>query len=158
MDEVQKIKDRLVAARSKLLAAVAGLDEAKWDWQPGDGRWSLRLTLAHVGSAQWSHLSVARRLAAGDTVDLPGFDLDAWNAAAVAERADWSVAQVLADLEAAQEATFEFLDGLEAEELARTGVHPALGEMSVGQVVRVIGLHDGLHRRDLLRLVEEMGG
>jgi hypothetical protein len=39
VDEVQKIKDRLVAARSKLLAAVAGLDEAKWDWPPGDGRW-----------------------------------------------------------------------------------------------------------------------
>jgi hypothetical protein len=112
--------------------------------------------LAHVGSAQWSHLEVARQLAAGETVDLPDFDLDAWNEANLAERADWSVDQVLADLEAAQQASFAFLDRLDAETLARTGAHPALGEMSVGQVIRVIGLHDGLHRRDLLRLLEEM--
>lgn len=156
MDEVQKIKDKLTAARGKLLVVVEGLDRAQWDWQPDDGRWSVRLTLAHVGSAQWSHLEVARRLAAGETVDLPDFDLDAWNEANVAERADWSVDQVLADLEAAQQASFAFLDGLDAETLARTGAHPALGEMSVGQVIRVIGLHDGLHRRDLLRLLEEM--
>ena len=156
MDEVQKIKDKLTAARGRLLAAVDGLDGALWDWQPADGRWSVRLTLAHVGSAQWSHLEVARRLASGKTVELPGFNLDAWNEAQVAERANWSVDQVLADLEAAQQASFAFLDGLDAETLARTGTHPALGEMNVGQVIRVIGLHDNLHRRDLLRLLEEM--
>lgn len=156
MDEAQKIKEKLAAARGKLLAVVEGLDEAQWDWQPDDGRWSVRLTLAHVGSAQWSHLEVARRMAAGETVDLPDFDLDAWNEAHIAERADWSVDQVLADLEAAQQASFALLDQLDAETLARTGVHPALGEMGVGQVIRVIGLHDNLHRRDLLRLLEEM--
>jgi uncharacterized damage-inducible protein DinB len=156
MDEVQKIKDRLLAARGRLLSAVEGLDEAQWDWQPDDGRWSVRLTLAHVGSAQWSHLEVARRLAAGETVELPGFDLDAWNEAQIAKRAGWPVDRVLADLEAAQQASFAFLDGLDAETLARTGTHPALGEMSVGQVIRVIGLHDNVHRRDLLRLLGEM--
>jgi uncharacterized damage-inducible protein DinB len=157
VDEIQKIESRLAAARSKLLAAVDGLDEEGWDWQPGDDRWSVRLTLAHVGSAQWSHLHVARRVAAGETVEIPGFDLDAWNEAAVAKRAEWPLEQVLADLDAAQRATFEFLAGLDAEGLAATGSHPALGEMSVGQVLRVIGLHDNLHRRDVVQLRQEMG-
>ena len=75
----------------------------------------------------------------------------------MAKRAEWSVEQVLADLHAAQEATFEFLEGLDAEGLAATGAHPALGEMSVGQILRVIGLHDNLHRRDLVQLRQEMG-
>jgi hypothetical protein len=100
---------------------------------------------------------VARRLVAGQTVEIPDFDLDAWNQAAVANRADWSVERVLADLEEGQRATFEFIDELDAEKLTITGSHPALGEMNVGQVVRVIGLHDGLHRRDVLRLRQEMG-
>lgn len=156
MDEAQKIKSRLTAARTKLLAEVEDLDTERWEWRPGDGRWSVRLTLAHVGAAQWSHLEVARHMAAGEVVEIPGFDLDAWNEAAVAERAQWSIEQVLADLEMAQQATFEFLDGLDAEKLEITGSHPALGEMSVGQVLRVIGLHDGLHRRDLLQLRREM--
>lgn len=157
MDEIQKIESRLTAARSKLLAAVDGLDQAQWDWRPDDECWSVRLTLAHVGAAQWSHLQWARRVAAGETVEIPGFDLDAWNQAAVAKRAEWPLEQVLADLDAAQQATFDFLAGLDAKGLAATGSHPALGEMSVGQVLRVIGLHDNLHRRDVVQLRREMG-
>jgi uncharacterized damage-inducible protein DinB len=157
VDEILKIKEKLAAARDRLLSAADGLDKEQWEWRPEDGRWSVRLVLAHVGAAQWSHLEVARRLVEGRAVEIPGFDLDDWNNAAVAKRADWSVEQVLADLDAGQRATFEFLDGLDAEKLAITGSHPALGEMSVGQVVRVIGLHDGLHRRDVLQLRREMG-
>jgi uncharacterized damage-inducible protein DinB len=157
MDEVQRIKDKLTAARSKLLEATVGLTEEAWDWQPFDGRWSIRLTLAHVGSAQWSHLEVARSLAMGGEIEIPDFDLDTWNAAAVTQRLDWSVDQVLADLVAAQEATFAFLDGVDRLTLARRGSHPALGEVSVGQVLRIMGLHDSLHRRDVLQLRQEMG-
>ena len=144
------------SARSKLLATVEGLDEAAWDWQPGDGRWTVRLTLAHVGSAHWSHLDVARSVVAGKTVNLPGFELDEWNEARVAERANWSPAQILADLQAAQEATFTFMTTLDAEDLDARGGHPALGEVSAGQVLRVIALHDSLHRRDILKLLREM--
>jgi uncharacterized damage-inducible protein DinB len=155
MDEIQKIENKIVAARAKLLAAVEGLDAAAWDWRPDDGRWSVRLTLAHVGAAQWSHLEVARRLVAGDPIEMPGFELDAWNAAAVAERANWPVERVLADLDAAQAATLAFLQALDVEALAISGLHPALGEVSVGQVLRVIGVHDNMHRRDVVGLLRE---
>ena len=157
MDETQRIKEKLAAARLKLLEATAGLTEEGWAWQPGDGRWSIRLTLAHVGSAHWDHLEVARQVAAGHEIEIPGFDLDAWNAAAVTHRLDWSVDQVVADLAAAEEATFAFLDGLDAAALERSGSHPALGAVTVGQVLRIIGLHDNLHRRDVAQLRQEMG-
>jgi uncharacterized damage-inducible protein DinB len=157
MDEIAKIEDKIVAARVRLLKMVEGLDEAAREWQPGDDRWSVRLTLAHVGSAQWSHLEVAQRLVAGERLDLPGFELDAWNDAQVAKRADWPIERVLADLEAAQRATLAFLAGLSIEELDITGVHPALGEVSVRQVLRIVAVHDGIHRRDVLQLLHQMG-
>jgi uncharacterized damage-inducible protein DinB len=155
-DETHKIEDRITAARAKLLATVEGLDAAAWDWRPDDGRWSVRLTLAHVGSAQWSHLEVARRLLAGEPMEIPGFDLDAWSKAHVEERADWPLAQVLSDLDAAQRATLGFLQDLSTEDLALVGNHPALGKVNVGQVLRVIAVHDGMHRRDILSLLREM--
>jgi uncharacterized damage-inducible protein DinB len=155
MDEITNIEGKLTAARAKLLDAVEGLDEAAWDWRPEDGRWSVRLTLAHVGAAQWSHLEVARHLVAGEPIEIPGFELDAWNAAAVAQRAGWSVDQVLSDLDAAQAATLAFLRELDVEKLAISGSHPALGEVSVSQVLRVIGVHDSMHRRDVLGLLRE---
>jgi uncharacterized damage-inducible protein DinB len=155
-DEIAKTKDKIVTARARLLAAVDGLQAEAWDWRPGDGRWSARQTLAHVGSAQWDHLQVAQRLIAGEPVTLSDFDLDAWNAAQVAKRASWPVAQLLADLEAAHLQTLCFLASLDAQKLSITGTHPALGEVSVGQVLRVIALHDSLHRRDVVQLVREM--
>ena len=153
---MDQVRERLGSARAKLLAVVEGLDEAAWDWRPGDGRWSVRLTLAHVGSAHWSHLEVARSLVAGEMIDLPGFELDEWNESRVAERADWSPLKILADLKAAQDATLAFITGLEAKDLETRGVHPVLGEVSVDQVLRVIALHDSLHRRDILRLLRQM--
>lgn len=155
MDEITKIEGKLTAARAKLLAAMEGLHATAWDWRPQDGRWSVRLTLAHVGAAQWSHLEVARRLVDGQPVELPGFDLDAWNAAAVDERAGWPVAQVLADLEAAQQATLAFLAEIDADKLACSGTHPALGEVNVRQVLRIIAVHDNMHRRDVVQLLRE---
>lgn len=153
---MDQIREKIRAARTKLLAVVEGLDEAAWNWRPGDGRWSVRLTLAHVGSAHWSHLEVARSLVAGETIDLPGFELDEWNEVRVAERANWSPGKILADLKAAQDATLAFMAELEAEDLETRGVHPALGEVSAGQVLGVIALHDSLHRRDILKLLREM--
>ena len=154
---MQQIEKRLDVARAKLLVSVEGLDEAAWNWQPADGRWSVRLTLAHVGSAHWSHLEVARRIAEGRSVALAGFDLDEWNEIRVAERAGWSREQVLADLQAAQQATAAFVAELTQEELEARGEHPVLGKVNLGQALRIIALHDSLHRREILKLRREMG-
>lgn len=156
--ELAKIGARITAARAKLLAAVSSLETEAWDWDPGDGRWSVRLTLAHVGSAQRSHLTIARRLASGEAIDLLGFDLDAWNAAEVEKRRDWSVDEVLTDLELGHQEAMRFVDNLDGDRLGASGRHPALGQVSVEQVLRVIALHDRLHLRDIHQLLLEMGG
>jgi hypothetical protein len=158
MGDIEKISDKIVAGRARLLASVEGLDEREWNWQPEDGRWSVRLTLAHVGSAQRSHLEVAQRLVSGETLDMPDFELDTWNEAAVAERTHWSVDQVLGDLDGAQQETLTFLRDLDAEKLSMSGLHPALGEVTAGQVLRIIPIHDNMHRRDILGLLSEMRG
>jgi uncharacterized damage-inducible protein DinB len=153
----EQIESKLIASRARLLRAVEGLSDAGWQWRPADGRWSVRLILAHVGAAQWDHLEAANRFLAGQPLALPGFDLDAWNAAAVAQRDNWTVEQIRADLDAAHQATLAFLAALDAEQLSVVGSHPALGEVSVGQILRVIALHDNLHRRDVANLQREMG-
>lgn len=155
-DEIAQLKDRISAARAKLLTTVDGLDDEAWNWLPGDGRWSVQQTLAHVGSAQWDHLEVVQRLLLGQATVVSDFDLDGWNAASVGQRKGWSRSRILADLGTAEEETMAFLDGLDASQLAVEGAHPALGTVTVAEVFRIIALHDGLHRRDVLRLVREM--
>jgi hypothetical protein len=157
-EDMAKLKTKIQSARAKFLALLDGLDETTWEWEPGDGRWSVRLTVAHVGSAQWDHLEVVKRLLAGEPTAMPEFDLDTWNAASVAKRMDWTPERILADLEAAHLETMSLLDALDDDQLQVTGLHPALGSISVGQVLKIIALHDGLHRRDVLRLLREING
>jgi hypothetical protein len=154
---ITKLKTKIETARARLLTALDGLDETAWEWRPEDGRWPIRLTMAHVGSAQWDHLEVIRSLLAGEPATIPDFDLDAWNASSVAKRDDWTPVRILADLADAQQETMVLLDTLDDDQLLVTGTHPALDKVSVGQVFKVIALHDGLHRRDVLRLRREMG-
>ena len=154
--EITKLKTKIESARARLLAALDGLDEKAWEWRPEDGRWSVRLTMAHIGSAQWDHLEVVRRLLAGEPTAMPDFDLDAWNASSVAKRDDWTPGRILAYLKDAHQATTVLLDRLDDDQLQVSGTHPAWDRVSVGQVFRIIVLHDGLHRRDVLRLRREM--
>lgn len=153
-DATMTIREKIVTSRSRLLATVEGLASKSWDWRPPGGRWSVAETLAHVGAAQWSHLDVARRILAGEPTEIQEFDLDAWNSAAVAERRTWTAQQILQDLHAAGRETLRFLSTLGPDDLSAAGSHPALGAVSVAQVLRVVAIHDNMHRRDILALLE----
>jgi hypothetical protein len=93
----------------------------------------------------------------GESVDIPGFDLDGWNASQIEERDDWTIDRILQSLEAGQREAFAFLGELDDERLAIAGSHPALGKATVSQVLRIIALHDEIHRRDIAKLKAEMG-
>lgn len=155
-DEIGKIKEKVTASRARLLAEVAGLQEPQWGWRPAHDRWSARQTLSHVGSAERSHLRVAHSILSGTAIDLPGFDLNTWNAGQVAKRDGWALDKVLAELHGAHEETLAFLEDLDAEKLTMAGTHPALGKVSVGLVLRIVALHDSMHRRDIARLRSEI--
>jgi uncharacterized damage-inducible protein DinB len=83
---IQTLINQLTAAQEKILQTIRGLDEGALTWKPRDGRWSIKENLAHLASAEGSHRQVAQAIAVGQTVNLPDFDLDTWNAARVAER------------------------------------------------------------------------
>jgi hypothetical protein len=49
------------------------------------------------------------------------------------------------------------LGGLDDQCLFITGLHPALGEITVSQVLRIIALHDEMHRMYIAKRKAEMG-
>ena len=61
---IQTLIDKLAAARPDILQTIEGLEEGALTWQPGDGRWSTKETLAHLASAEGSHRQVAQTIAA----------------------------------------------------------------------------------------------
>lgn len=154
---VQALIEKLAATREEILQTIEGLDEGALTWQPGDGRWSIKETLAHLASAEGSHRQVAQTIAAGQTVDMPDFDLNAWNAARVAERRQQSMDEILEEMAAERQRTLSALRDLEDEALDRQGLHPVLGETTVLKVFRIIPIHERWHLKDIKQLSEEQG-
>jgi uncharacterized damage-inducible protein DinB len=109
---VQTLIDKLASARGEILQTIEGLDEGVLTWDPEDGRWSIKETLAHLASAEGSHRQVDQAIAVGQTVDVPDFDLDAWNAARVAEGRQRSTDEILEEMAAERRRTLSALQDL----------------------------------------------
>ncbi len=154
---VQTLIDKLAATRQEMLQTIEGLDEGALTWQPGDGRWSIKETLGHLASSEGSHRQVAQTIAAGQTVDVPDFDLDTWNAAQVSKRHQRSIDEILGEMAAERQRTLSALQDLEDEALDGQGLHPALGETTVLKVFRIIPIHERWHLKDIRQLLEEQG-
>ena len=107
--QVQTLIDKLAVAREEILQTMEGLDEGALIWQPGNGRWSIKETLAHLASAEGSHRQVAQAIAAGQTWDVPDFDLDTWNASQVAKRRQRSIDEILEEMAAERQRTLSAL-------------------------------------------------
>jgi uncharacterized damage-inducible protein DinB len=152
---VQTLIDKLAAAREEILQTIEGLDEGALTWKPGDGRWSIKETLAHLASAEGSHRQAAQAIAAEQTVDVSDFDLDAWNATQVAKRRERSNDEILEEMAAERQRTLSALQDLEGEALNCQGLHPALGETTVLKVFRIIPIHERWHLKDIKQLLEE---
>jgi hypothetical protein len=80
------------------------------------------------------------------------FDLDRWNASQVSKREELTLKQIQAELEEARRRTIALLNHLTEEQLSRQGVHAVWGEITIAQQLRIIHIHDQMHRRDKMKL------
>ncbi len=90
----------------------------------------------------------------GRSTHLEGFDLDRWNEEHVARRAGQTLEDILDALRSERQETLAFIVDLPHDAWDMMGDHPALGEVSVRHVIRVIGVHERMHLKEIRRLIE----
>ena len=110
------------AARAELLTAIAGLDETTMATLPVVGAWTIKEVLAHLaGRAAW-HLAAIRQVQAGEQPDFAVLqDVQPLSAQHVKERASWTVAEILDEMDATRTALEELLMAMPEEDLFRVG-------------------------------------
>jgi hypothetical protein len=140
-----KILSKMQTTRDELLSFVLSLDEASLTWHPPDGGWSIRDNLAHLVDAEHAHRRFVQAVLEGRSVHLEGFD---------ARHAGQSVAEILDALRAEREETLILIVDIPPDAWDRRGDHPALGEVSVRQVIRTIGVHERMHLKEMRKLLE----
>jgi uncharacterized damage-inducible protein DinB len=149
-----KILPKMQATRDELLAFLDGLDQATLTGRPPGGGWSIRDNLAHLADAERAHRRFVQAVLRGHSPRLEGFDLDRWNEEHVARRAGQTPDEILEALQSERQQTLAFIHDLPLDAWDRQGDHPALGEVSVRQVIRVIGVHERMHLKEIRRLIE----
>jgi uncharacterized damage-inducible protein DinB len=112
------VLDHLTSARTQLLAAIEGLTKTEMTTLPVSGAWTLREVLAHIGGwAAWD-LGAIKAIQQGKCPDLSVIqDVDAFNDWLLAERKEWSLKKILAEMEDTQVALQELVGSMSDRDL-----------------------------------------
>lgn len=160
-DDRATIKAKLNAERAKLLESFANLPREAMLKPFGDGGWSIKDLVAHLAMAEAVNVKFAKMMVtretpvqlkelAADYPDFPGeFELDKFNAWMTERWRAKSLDEILAALNATRADTLAWLDTVTPEQLERSGAHAVWGNQSVRQMLRILVIHDKLHRGDI---------
>ncbi len=89
---------KIASARSDLMWSVTGLDEAALTSPSADATRTLKDILAHIAAWEMWTTDQLRLVAAGKSADLPRADVEGDNRRILAQRRDWPLCRVLAEL------------------------------------------------------------
>ena len=146
---VRLLRSSTAAIETETRAAPAELRT----WHPAPGEWCIHEVLGHLIEAD-------RRGFAGRVqvlLDAENPELVAWDQRAVAaERRDCerNTEELLHELLSRREHGLQIVELLTPEDLARSGRHPKVGELSVSNVVNEWVHHDRNHLKQLLSNVQ----
>lgn len=156
MSRKEAIGRKLSLERERLLGLLEGLSVEEMTQRSKEGGWSIKDILGHIASAEKAHLAFIKRMCEEDNPQMvpPGvqFDLDRWNASQVSRGEKLTLEEIWAELEEARRGSLALLNHLTEEQLSHQGVHAIWGEITVAQRLRIIHIHDQMHRRDIMRL------
>ncbi|MEJ2186852.1 MAG: DinB family protein [Gemmatimonadota bacterium] len=142
------ILDLLARQVSSTAALLEGIGEAGAGYRYAPGKWSVKEVTGHVVDVERIFCMRALRFARGDATPLPGFEQNAYVAAAGFDRQP--LADLIEALRVTREAALRFFRSLDDDALMRRGT-AAGGEFCVRAVAWIIAGHQAHH----VRLLEE---
>ena len=132
-----------------------GVAEAALRRPEAPGKWSAADVVQHLADSELVLGYRMRMILTEDRPPLPGYDQDRW--AADLAYATVPLAEARAQLGALRAANLRVLRRLGPAELARAGVHSERGPETLGHLLKLMGGHDLVHRRQIERALEAAG-
>ena len=143
----------LRSAAASFAAEVRGLPETLLRWHPADGEWCVKEVLGHVIEAERRGFAGRIRIILGSTRPA----LERWDQNAVAKArkdCERDASELVAELSQMREAGAAMVAGLRPEDLARSGLHPVVGELTVADLLQEWVHHDRNHLKQILTNVQ----
>jgi hypothetical protein len=130
---------------------TVGLEEALLRRPEAPGKWSAIEVIQHLADSELVYAWRTRLLLTEDRPALQGFDQDAW--ARTLRYADMPLDVALAQLRGMRAANLRLWQSLTPSQRARVGRHSERGPESLDLLLRLMGAHDLVHRRQIERVL-----
>lgn len=152
------IRRTLSATPAAFRALLASASPAALDFHESDGAWSPREVLCHVTDGEVTDWRprVAAIVAEGGDGRFEPFD----RLGGMARYGAWPVDALLDEFDRLRRDNLSYVDGLNltGASLARTGVHPEFGAVTLGQLLSCWAAHDLAHIAQISRgLLRHLG-
>jgi hypothetical protein len=134
---------------------TAGLDDAMLRRPEAPGKWSAIEVIQHLADSEVVLAWRTRQILTSDQPEIQGYDQDAW--ARTLGYATMPLAVTLAQLRGVRTANLRLWRSLTPAERARVGLHNERGPESIDLLIRLMGGHDLVHRRQIDRVLAAAG-
>lgn len=144
-----QIASLLEAAPDALNILLAGLPEKIIGWHPAAGEWCVKECIGHLIEAdRHGFYGRIRTILAEDTPQLATWDI----AGVLAARQDCQryLVELLTEWGDLRTRSADLIMDLSDKDLTRTGIHPAVGELSVSDLLYEWVYHDQNHIKQML--------
>ncbi|MDE3196801.1 MAG: DinB family protein [Acidobacteriota bacterium] len=142
-----------IAATPEILRLMMGpVSDAQARWKPAADRWSIAEVLEHLSHIEGHYFraGVEAMLTGSDPAVEP-YDQKAWEAEGAYAGRDPE--ESFAHFEEQREGNVQFLRDLEINDLPRSGRHPGVGKVTIGDYLNEWALHDLGHIRQIAELI-----
>ena len=154
-EEATKLADKLLSEGERTLAFFRALSAHDWTRHVyADGaHWTVRQAFEHLALSERSMLRLCEGLIAGGRGAPEDFDIDRFNREHTDRLGASPVQELLEIFSGTRQATAAFARGLDDDQLALRGRHPAMGDSSLAEILKMIYLHNTMHVRDIKKLL-----
>ncbi|MBN2085711.1 MAG: DinB family protein [Anaerolineales bacterium] len=148
---IQELFKKMERNKSLVLRTFANVQPEGWDQAVHEkpGAWTLRDLLAHFVSSERMLLKLSKDISGGGRGAPQGFDYDAFNIKEQELYRAYAPEELLRLFGEARDSTLAWIGSLVEGALDRKGNHPALGEVTLEDILSTIHGHILLHIREL---------
>ena len=130
---------------------TAELDDATLRRPEAPGKWSAIEVIQHLADTEVVYAWRTRQILTVDRPEIQGYDQDAW--ARTLGYAAMPLDLALGQLRGVRAANLRLWRALTPAERARVGLHSERGPESLDLLIRMMGAHDLVHRRQIDRVL-----
>lgn len=134
-----------------LAPRISAHDEAVLRRPEAPGKWSVVEVIQHLADSDLVFGYRLRMILTEDQPLIQSYDQDAW--AGTLRYRDVQLNTALDQLRSVRAANMHVLGGLSPAQLKRVGLHSERGPESLGFLLRLVGGHDLVHRRQIDRIL-----